>query len=179
MKRIAAVLSALLLGSCATPPPQTEGAPAAVMPPQALAAATETARPAVGPAASKAAAPVAQVAVPRRRADASAQSAKPAAPPALDLKSLEQQLKDTEAIGFLTKLSLKNQVDDLLARFRSLYDGAQSAGVAQLRAPFDMLLMKVLALVQDGDPALAKSIHASREALWDVLADREKFRKLA
>jgi hypothetical protein len=59
MKRIAAVLSALLLGSCATPPPQTEGAPAAVMPPQALAAATETARPAVGPAASKAAAPVA------------------------------------------------------------------------------------------------------------------------
>lgn len=179
MKRIAAVLSALLLGACATPPPQTEGAPAAVAPPQAPAAASATARPAAGPAASKAPAPVAQVAVPRKRADVPTQSAKPAAPPTLDLKSLEQQLKDTEAIGFLTKLSLKNQVDDLLAQFRSVYDGPQSAGVAQLRAPFDMLLMKVLALLQDKDPALARSIHASREALWAVLADREKFLKLA
>lgn len=192
MERIAAVLSALLLGACATPPPQSEGAPATVVRPQAPAAATETvrpavgpaaatetARPAVGPAASKAPAPVAPVAAPRKRADAPTISAKPAAAPALDLKSLEQQLKDTKAIGVLTKLSLKNQVDDLLAQFRSVYDGPQSAGVAQLRRPFDMLLMKVLALVQDGDPALARSIHASREALWDVLADREKFRKLA
>jgi hypothetical protein len=51
--------------------------------------------------------------------------------------------------------------------------------VAPLRAPFDMLLMKVMALLQDRDPALAGSIHASREALWGVLADREKFQKLA
>lgn len=179
MERIAAVLSALLLGACATPPPQIEGAPTAVVPPQAPAAATDTARPAVGPAASKAPAPVAQVAAPRKRADAPTLSARPAAAPALDLKSLEQQLKDTQAIGLLTKLSLKNQVDDLLAQFRSVYDGPRSVGVAQLRTPFDMLLMKVLALVQDKDPALARSIHASREALWDVLADREKFRKLA
>jgi len=157
MKRVAAVLSAFLLGGCATPPPQSE----------------------MVPAASKAPAPVSPVAAPRKRAAASTQSAKPAAPPALDLKSLEQQLKDTEAIGFLTKLSLKNQVDDLLAQFRRVYDGPRSVGVAQLRTPFDMLLMKVLALVQDKDPALARSIHASREALWDVLADREKFRKLA
>lgn len=157
MKRAAAVLSAFLLGACATPPPQTE----------------------MVPAASKAPAPASPLAAPRKRAAAAKLSARPSVAPALDLKSLEQQLKDTPAIGFLTKLSLKNQVDDLLAQFRSVYDGPRSAGVAQLRTPFDLLLMKVLALVQDKDPALARSIHASREALWGVLADREKFRKLA
>ena len=30
----------------------------------------------------------------------------------LDLKTLEQQLKDTKAIGFFTKITLKNQVDE-------------------------------------------------------------------
>jgi hypothetical protein len=39
--------------------------------------------------------------------------------------------------------------------------------------------MKVLSLLQDGDPVLARSIHASREALWGILADRESFQKLA
>jgi hypothetical protein len=179
MKRVAAVVSAFLLGGCANPPPQIEPAPAAVAMPQAPAAASASAEPAARPAASKAPASVSPVAAPRKRADAPPPSAKPAGPPPLDLKSLEQQLKDTAAIGFLTKLSLKNQVDDLLAQFRTVYAGPQSASVAPLRAPFDMLLMKVMALLQDRDPALAGSIHASREALWGVLADREKFQKLA
>jgi len=39
---------------------------------------------------------------------------KPAATPALDLKSLEKRLRETTAIGVFTKLALKNQVDDLL-----------------------------------------------------------------
>ena len=33
----------------------------------------------------------------------------------LDLKALEQRLRNTKAIGILTKITLKNQVDDLLA----------------------------------------------------------------
>jgi hypothetical protein len=95
------------------------------------------------------------------------------------LKALEQQLKATKAIGVLTKLSLKNQVDDLLEKFRSFYAGRLQPSLAELRGPFDMLLMKVLSLLQDGDPVLARSIHASREALWGILADRESFQKLA
>jgi hypothetical protein len=51
------------------------------------------------------------------------QAAKRAGPPPLDLKALEQQLKETKAIGMLTKLSLKNQVDDLLGQFRDYYAG--------------------------------------------------------
>jgi hypothetical protein len=41
----------------------------------------------------------------------------------LDLKGLEQRLKATKAIGLFTKLSLKNQVDDLLAKFRAYHGG--------------------------------------------------------
>jgi len=86
-----------------------------------------------------------------------------AAAPALDLTSLEQRLKDTKAIGVFTKLSLKNQVDDLLA---------------QLRQKYDLLLLKALSVLQDGDPALASAISASREAIWGILADPHKFSKL-
>jgi hypothetical protein len=98
--------------------------------------------------------------------------------PALDLDSLENRLRETEAIGFMTKLTLKSQVDELLERFRAHYDGTESVQLTQLRQPYDTLILKVLALLQDKDPALAKAIASSREAIWGILTDREKFLKL-
>jgi len=94
--------------------------------------------------------------------------------PALDLRSLEQRLKDTNAIGVMTKLSLKNQVDDLVAQFRAFHDGHRPPTLTELRRPFELLLMKVLSLLQDQDPALANQINASREAIWSLLSDRDK-----
>jgi hypothetical protein len=102
----------------------------------------------------------------------------PAAAPALDLESLEQRLKDTKAIGLFTKLSLKNQVDDLLARFRDFYNKKGGTSLADLRQKYDLLLLKVISVLQDGDPTLASAISASREALWGILADPQKFGKL-
>jgi hypothetical protein len=104
--------------------------------------------------------------------------AKPPAPPALDLAGLEQRLKDTHAIGLFTKLSLKNQVDDLLGAFRSFHGGQTQPPLAALRQRYDLLLLKVLTLLQDGDPPLASAISASREAIWGLLADRDKFQKI-
>jgi len=74
----------------------------------------------------------------------------------------------------LTKLSLKNQVDDLVQRFRAFHQGQRPPGLSELRPSFDLLLMKVLSLLQDKDVALAKDIDASRNAIWGVLTDREK-----
>ena len=107
-----------------------------------------------------------------------AQSAKPAAPPPLDLAGLEQRLKDTHAIGVFTKLSLKNQVDDLLGAFRAYHGGQTQPPLPELRQRYDLLLLKVLTLLQDGDPPLASVISASREAIWALLADRDKFQKI-
>src|ERR1700722_5782986 len=96
----------------------------------------------------------------------------------LDLTSLKQRLRDTNAIGVFTKLALKNQVDDLLDKFRKFYGGQLKITLPQLRASYELLVEKVLVLLQDSDPPLAKEIAASREAIWSLLADPQKFATL-
>ena len=103
---------------------------------------------------------------------------KPSEPP-LDIGSLETRLKDTRAIGLMTKIALKNQVDDLLNQFRGFYAGKVKTTLAELRHAYDLLVLKVLSLLQDSDPALATAIVASREAIWGILSDRVKFANFA
>ena len=138
-------------GSCAEPAANPAATPAAVAKPA----------PAVEPQAEQQ--PVA------------AEAASPASAPALDLSALEQRLRDTRAIGLFTKLSLKNQVDDLLAQFRAFYQGASGSTLAELRQKYELLLMRVVSLLQNGDPALAGAVLASRAAIWAVLSDPKKF----
>ena len=146
-------------------PPAAEASPAAETPPPKA-----DVPPAQAPAeAGKSAAP-AQPA-PKKEA----KTAAPAKPP-LDLASLEKRLRDTDAIGTFTKLTLKNQVDELIGRFEAHYDGTQKASLAELRQPFDLLIIKVLSLLQDRDAALAGAISTSREAMWGILSDPAKFR---
>ncbi|MES1195434.1 MAG: hypothetical protein ABUL58_00620 [Steroidobacter sp.] len=97
----------------------------------------------------------------------------------LDLNSLEQRLRDTKAIGVFTKLSLKNQVDDLLNDFRAYYRGKSKTVLTDLRQRYDLLLMKILTLLQDTDVSLAADIRSSREAIWDILRDPEKFAEIS
>jgi hypothetical protein len=96
-------------------------------------------------------------------------------PAPLDFKALETRLRQTKAIGVFTKLSLKNQVDDLLARFRAYHQRRGAATLAELRRNYDMLLLKVLSLLQDTDPPLARDIVKSRAAMWSILEDPRKF----
>lgn len=104
----------------------------------------------------------------------------PAAPsePPLDVAALKARLRDTHAIGMFTKVALSNQMDDLLKQLRTHHQNGQKAGVAAMRKPYDALVLKVLSLVKEGDPPLARTIAASREALWGMLADPEKFRAI-
>lgn len=99
-------------------------------------------------------------------------------PAQLDLASLEQRLKDTKAIGLLTKITLKNQVDDLLSQFRAHYQGKLKRDLADLRRSYDLLILKVLSLLQDSDQSLAAAIATSREAIWGILSDPAKFAKI-
>ncbi len=111
------------------------------------------------------------------RQDAAEQpAAKQRTQPPIDLKLLETRLKETKAIGLFTKLELKNQVDDLVNQFRDYYQGRlKPATLADLRPPYDLLLLKVLALLRDADPQLATTIVASREDIWAFLANPAKF----
>lgn len=162
----------------AAPPKSTaSGKPAAPTTPS-KSTATAPAKPAVPstPPKQTAAAP----AKPRAPSTPPIPAATPTAPatPTLDLAALKEQLKSTKAIGLMTKLTLKNQVDDLLDEFRDHYAGKGKATMPQLRQSYDLLMMKVLSLLQDKDKKLASDIVASREVIWALLADPKKFATL-
>ena len=97
----------------------------------------------------------------------------------LDLKSLEQRLRDTKAIGVFTKLSLKNQVDDLLADMKAFHGGQPQPPLSELRQSYESLLLKVVTVLQNGDPQLASAISSSRDAIWALLADPQKFAQIS
>jgi hypothetical protein len=152
-------------------------------PPQAPGAAAEEPLPAKPstPAKAKSSAdtrPVKQTGAAARAVPPAAPAATPSAPATLNLADLEQRLRETRAIGVFSKLSLKNQVDDLLNAFRDLYRGPNKHPTPELRQRYEQLLLKVLTLLQDGDPPLAAAIASSREAIWNILADPEKFAKI-
>lgn len=182
----------LSAGCSATPPSPPDdriaASPAPVAPPAAVPAAAPQ-PPAVSPAAPVvAAAPI--IEAPKVDKPAVKAPVKPAALPppkpqaaapataTLALDTLEQRLKNTPAIGVFTKLTLKNQVDDLLDRFRAHYEGRGGLTIPQLRQHYEQLLAKVHGLLKDGDPALAGAVVNSREAIWGVLTDPVKFAKL-
>ena len=168
-------------------PPQTAAPPGAAVAlepkvsPSVPSAPRSTGQPAAKAASPAAMTPAKVLASPAptgqlsKKESAASGLAKQDASPPLDLKSLETRLKETKAIGVFTKLALKNQVDDLLNQFRAYYQGRLKTTLAELRRPYEMLLLKVLALLQDTDPPLAGAIVASREAIWGILADPAKF----
>jgi hypothetical protein len=102
-------------------------------------------------------------------------SQQPVAELPLDVSALKLRLRDTTAIGVFAKIGLRNQMDELLKLISVQHQVGQLAGISALRLPYDVLIQKVLAVIQHGDPSLARAIAGSREALWAVLADRDSF----
>ncbi len=94
----------------------------------------------------------------------------------IGLASLEERLKQTKAISPLKKLGLKGEIDNLLAKFRVAHAGGQPDLIA-LREPYDKLILKIRGMLAR-DPQLARDIVASKEAIWDKLADRTRFASL-
>jgi len=181
MARYAVVLLLLLAAGCATAAPVPPVSEPPVVAPQAATpqpvatpvapAKTAPAKPVTTPAAPRVAA------APRAPATPPVAAATPLAAP-LDLHALEAQLRATKAIGLFTKISLKNQVDDLMKQFRDHYGGKTTRTMTELRRSYDLLIMKVLSLLQDDDRQLASAIVSSREAIWGLLSDQNKFANL-
>lgn len=182
-------------GSRAAAPARPAAVPAAPAAPPATRDASASA-PAVTPPAAQADARMASPPPPTSRSGPTAGKVPPARPAgvaragppppaapapsvasvaALDLHALEQRLRETHAIGLFTKLSLKNHVDDLLAQFKAFHQGQSQLSLAQLRQNYEVLLLKVVSVLQDADPALAGAVSSSREAIWSVLQDPKKF----
>jgi hypothetical protein len=169
-----AVPAAAPVVATTVPPPVVEPAP----PAQRAAPAPRVVVPKAPAAATKSPPAIAPTSAPAPNVVSKSTQAPVASPPAaapLDFASLGTRLRQTKAIGMLTKLSLKNQVDDLLGRFRAYHKRQGTATLPELRRSYDMLLLKVLSLLQDSDPPLARDIVQSRAAIWGILADPRKF----
>ena len=95
-----------------------------------------------------------------------------------DINALVARLRGTKAIGFFTKLALKNQIDDLMDRFRRFHAHEEETPLEKLRDQFNLLFMKVVTLLQDREPALGQEIAKGREILWGKLADPQEFARL-
>ncbi len=179
--RIVGLLLLLLTAGCAsvkrTPPPTAAPAAETVAIEPSVTQPTEPSVAKAEPPETKAPAKVPAVQPVKKPSTAPSPEKKVTSPP-LDLTTLETRLKETKAIGVFTKITLKNQVDDLLNQFRAYYQGRAKTTLAELRQPYESLILKVLALLQDGDPELARAIVASREAIWGILADPAKFATL-
>ena len=152
-----------------TPAPEAVRAP---LPPP-------SARTPVPQAARRDSAPVATAPKPAAPAGAvsRAATAAPTAAPTLDVDALKARLRATTAIGVFTKISLKNKADDLMQQFTKHYQGTKPS-MAELRLSYDLLMMKVLSLLQDGDKMLASDVVSSREAIWALLANEKTFTAL-
>ncbi|MBI2360055.1 MAG: hypothetical protein HYV04_14370 [Deltaproteobacteria bacterium] len=95
-----------------------------------------------------------------------------------DVDDLIERVRNSSAIGVFTKLSLRSQVEGLVEDLRRFHEvGRNDPPLRRLHKRFNLLMMKLMSLLQDRDPKLSSDIYQAREALWSKLADREEFRK--
>jgi len=88
----------------------------------------------------------------------------------LDINALIERLRRTHAIGMFTKLAIRSDAMDLMDQVKAWRAHHRDCSLKDLRARFDGLLLKVLALL-DGDPALARDISRAREDIWRSLLE--------
>ena len=87
----------------------------------------------------------------------------------------EDEIKELARVKLEKFLDPTGVRSDLLAQFREYHQQHGEATLPDLRHSYDMLVLKLLSLVQDGDPPLASDIDRSRTAIWEILSDQRKF----
>lgn len=152
----------------AAPAPESKTAKAAGEPP---APAAEVAAPAPEP-------DPAQQPKPPAQSQPAPPRAEPAPAPDMDMEKLETRLRKTKAIGLFTKLELKSQVDELLEEVQDYHEAKSKLSLDQLEERFNLLVMKLMILLQDDDPQLHREIARARPVLWTTLADPVQFSTL-
>ncbi len=86
--------------------------------------------------------------------------------PEINLEQLVGRLKETKAIGFLTKLAIRSDVFDFRDTVESYRKKkAFEANAEMLKGRFDGLLLKIMTLLER-DPDLSKDIHLARDSIW-------------
>ena len=93
----------------------------------------------------------------------------------ISLDGLRSSLRETDAIGFTTKLSLKHDLDSLLDSFDDYHQGRGEESLPSLRERFATLLTATLALLKDDDPKLFQRLWDAQGHLWLIVSDPVRF----
>ena len=93
----------------------------------------------------------------------------------IDLESLENSIRKTDAIGLAEKLSLKRDLNRLVEKLQAFHKGLEADNIEKLESSFHKLVNKTLTLLRAEDPDLHQRISAGRSGIWAVLRDRETF----
>ena len=93
----------------------------------------------------------------------------------VDLDGLRAGLRETDAIGFMTKLSLKHKFDSLLEKLDNYHSGRSDQTLPSLRDKFAGLLASTLSLLRDDDPQLYRKLSDAQGHLWLIVSDPDKF----
>ncbi len=96
---------------------------------------------------------------------------------AIDLKALAEMLKKTHAVGLVTKISLKSDINGLLARMDNFHQGKKDFNLEQLQEQYDVLLMKIASHLQDKDLDLHRHLCNAWFLIWEDLRDEQRFRE--
>ena len=89
----------------------------------------------------------------------------------VDFNALIERLKDTHAIGFFTKIAIRNDIIDLIGSIKKYRKHAVLRDkIQEIRASFDGLLLKIVALLED-DPDLSRDLYVGRESIWKSLLE--------
>jgi len=89
----------------------------------------------------------------------------------VDFKVLKERLKKTDAIGFFTKLAIRNDIVDLMDKIKQYRNKSMlKAKMKEIRASFDGLLLKIVALLEE-DPNLSRDLYVGRESIWESLLE--------
>jgi len=86
------------------------------------------------------------------------------------MHTLIERLKKTDALGVFTKLAIRSDALDLMDMVKVYNKHKASFSLKELRARFDGLVLKVLALLDD-DPKLSRDIYLARERIWKSLLE--------
>jgi len=89
----------------------------------------------------------------------------------VNVSALKKRLRRTHAIGFFTKLAIRNDIVDLtdmIERYRK--KSTLTDKLNEIRAHFDGLLLKIVAL-RNEDPDLSRDLYVGREQIWQSLLE--------
>jgi len=87
-----------------------------------------------------------------------------------DMDALIERIKQSHAIGMFTKLALRSDALDMVDLIKAYRQKVTHMSLDEVRARFDGLFLKVLALLDD-DPVLSREISMSREGIWKSLLE--------